>query len=328
LVPLKQVSRLLNPLIKIIIFIGLGIVLYKQVFTNERVEDAFSTLFAEVEGRFPLLMIVVMLMFVNWGIETLKWKLLVSRLDEIGFWRAFQGVLFGVAFSLFTPNRLGEYAGRILVLKHNRIAAIVSSLIGSYSQIVFNMIIGGLAFILYLMMFKGVQSVTYIISMMGIFATVTAFLIISYFNIDIVSVLFNRYSLFRKIAHYVDVVKTYNAKDLKIILAFSAMRYATYCLQFHLLLKYLKTGLHISDALVLLPSTFFLQAILPTMAIFDISLRGEIAYQIISPYAPGGSIKVVAATVLLWLINLIIPAIMGGIAALTFRFFNAEDSSA
>jgi hypothetical protein len=316
--------KLINPLIKISIFLGLGFVLYKQVFTNTSLSDAFDYLMTDIQGRTPLLILVIILMGLNWTIETLKWSLLVNRLDEISFFRAFQGILFGVAFSLFTPNRLGEYGGRVMVLQHHRIAAIVSTLIGSYSQIVVNTMLGALALLLYLVLLRDL-SVYWIIAYIVFLIMGTIFLMVSYFNIDIVSVVFNRYSIFKKIAPYVDIVKVYSAQDLQALLLFSASRYLIYCLQFYALLKFFKAGVPMEHAIVLVPSVFFIQSVLPTLAIADVSIRGEIALQIISDHAAGGALKVVAASVLLWFINLIVPAILGGIAALSFRFVKDED---
>lgn len=310
--------KFLNPAIKIIIFAGLSYVLYKQVFKSDDVHDVLQLLKTDAAGRLPMVISVFLLMFVNWGLETIKWRLLVNRLDSINFRKAFQGVLFGVAFSLFTPNRLGEYAGRVLVLRHNRIAAIVSSLIGSYSQIVVNMIAGGTAFLLYLIFYKHISAYLSI-TIASFLVLGSLFLLISFFNIDVVSIVFNRYSIFKKIAPHVEVVKTYSSSDLRILLFFSALRYMTYALQFQLLLKFFKTGVAFLDAVILIPSVYFLQAIMPTMAIVDVSLRGEIAYQIIGLQSQGGEMKVVAASVLLWLINLIIPAIIGALAALGFQ---------
>lgn len=313
----------INPLIKFSIFVGLGFVLYKQVFKNTDLSEAFSYLSEETTGRFPMLLLVFLLMLLNWTLETMKWRLLVNRLDQISFFKAFQGILFGVAFSLFTPNRLGEYAGRVMALKHHRIAAIVSTLIGSYSQIVVNTIVGAFAFFIYLLLFRELE-IYWLLTYLLFFIGAVFFLLVSYFNLDIASVLFNRYSVFKKIAPYVDVVKTYSAGDLRVLLVLSAMRYGVYCLQFYALLKFFKSGVPFEFAVVLLPVVFFMQSVLPSLAIADVSIRGEIALQVISDYAVGGALSVVAASVLLWFINLIIPALFGGLAALSFRFIPDE----
>lgn len=312
-------SKYLNTFIKLAIFIGLGYVLYKQVLTNADVTTALNSLRDNlIHGRGWFVMVLI-LTVINWSIETIKWRSLVNRLDQIGFRRAFLGVLLGISFSLFTPNRLGEYGGRVLVLKHHRIAAIVSTLIGSYSQIVANMSIGGLACIIYLWKYMHIS--TYLVfSAFIIYLCLAIFLVISYFNIDVVSVVFKKYSIFKKISEYVEVVKQYSFQDLRKLLILSTLRYGIYCMQFYLLLKVFKTGVKFADGLVLVPNVFFLQGILPTMAIFDVSLRGQVAVQIISDFATGELFQVVAASLVLWFINLIVPACIGGISMLAFNF--------
>lgn len=316
---MKVLSKYLNTFIKLLIFIGLGVVLYKQVLSNTDLKIALKSLKENlIDGR-GWFMMVLILTVINWSLETVKWRLLVNRLDQISFFRAFLGILLGISFSLFTPNRLGEYGGRVLVLKHHRIAAIVSTLIGSYSQIVANMSIGGFALIIFLWKYMHLH-IYYIIAISSVYIILAGFLFVSYFNIDIVSVLFKKYSVFKKISEYVEVVKQYSANDLKRLLILSVFRYGIYCMQFFLLLKVFKTGLKWIDGVVLIPNVFFVQGILPTMAIFDVSLRGQVAVQFISDFAQGEMFQVVAASLVLWFINLIVPSLIGGFFALFFKF--------
>lgn len=316
---LKVLRKYLNTFIKLLIFIGLGVVLYKQVLSNTDLKIALKSLKENlIDGR-GWFMMVLILTVINWSLETVKWRLLVNRLDQISFFRAFLGILLGISFSLFTPNRLGEYGGRVLVLKHHRIAAIVSTLIGSYSQIVANMSIGGFALIIFLWKYMHLH-IYYIIAISSVYIILAGFLFVSYFNIDIVSVLFKKYSVFKKISEYVEVVKQYSANDLKRLLILSVFRYGIYCMQFFLLLKVFKTGLKWIDGVVLIPNVFFVQGILPTMAIFDVSLRGQVAVQFISDFAQGEMFQVVAASLVLWFINLIVPSLIGGFFALFFKF--------
>ncbi|MCO5248467.1 MAG: flippase-like domain-containing protein [Chitinophagales bacterium] len=311
--------KYLNTILKLIFFIGLSIALYRRVFTNEDFHGAIFALKENlIHGR-GFFVIAVLLSFLNWSVESVKWKSLVTKLTPISFGKSFLGILFGIAFSLFTPNRLGEYGGRVLVLKDHKIAAIVSTLIGSYSQIVVNMTIGGIAGFIYL--WKYVHLSPYLLFTVSIFFLIwMVFLFVSFFNIEIVSVLFRKYSFFKKIAEYVDVVKLYQFHELRNLLFLSFFRYSIYCLQFFLLLKVFRVGIHFFEGIVLIPSVFFLQSILPTMAIFDLSLRGQIAVEIIGTYAKGGLVVVVAASTVLWFINLIVPSIIGGVVALFYKF--------
>lgn len=316
--------KILNQAIKVILFVGLFVILYKQVFKNEDLTAILSTIQEHVKGRYALLIFVIILMIINWTLETIKWKLLVDKLDNISFSRAISGILFGIAFSLFTPNRLGEYGGRVLVLRHHRIAAIVSTLIGSYSQIVVNMLTGGLALVLFLAFL--VKPGLYWVSGLAIIYVILSFiLVLSYYHLDIFTTIFHKYSIFKKIAPYTDIVKQYDRKELNQLLVISLLRYITYSAQFFLLLKFFKAGVEFFWGLIVVPSVFFIQSILPTMAIVDISLRSEVSLSMMSTIQKDNEVEVVAATVTLWFINLIVPAIIGGIVALGFKFLSTEE---
>ena len=82
-------------------------------------------------------------MLVNWTIETFKWKLAVQKIQRVGFFTAFKAVLSGVSFSVTTPNRVGEYLGRVLYMDEgNRIKAISLTIAGSMSQLLVTLLMG------------------------------------------------------------------------------------------------------------------------------------------------------------------------------------------
>jgi hypothetical protein len=86
---------------------------------------------------------VFVLMIVNWSIETIKWKLSIERIQKINFFKAFKAVLSGVSFSVTTPNRMGEYLGRMLYMNEgNRLRAISITIVGSISQLIITLFMG------------------------------------------------------------------------------------------------------------------------------------------------------------------------------------------
>ena len=94
--------------------------------------------------KMPLLLTIVLLMLVNWFLESAKWKLLLQYIVPTGWLRCFRSVLSGVTVSLFTPNRIGEFAGRVLHLDRGvRIKAAIASVIGSMNQLLITIIAGG-----------------------------------------------------------------------------------------------------------------------------------------------------------------------------------------
>ncbi len=111
-------NKLLNTLIKILIFDDKLFVLYHDLFSNEKIDIAYEHFLLNFNGNYFLLSVVILLMILNWTIESVKWKLLIDKLHPISWLDAIEGILFGVTFSLFTPSRIGEFGGRVFCLKH------------------------------------------------------------------------------------------------------------------------------------------------------------------------------------------------------------------
>lgn len=64
---------------------------------------------------------------------------------QLPLWPAFKAVAAGVAFSQLTPNRVGEYGGRLLLLApQHRWNAVTATLLGSIAQWI-ALLSGGLA---------------------------------------------------------------------------------------------------------------------------------------------------------------------------------------
>ena len=113
-------NRLLNIAVKVLLLAGLLFVLYRQLFANEKMEVAYRHFLETFDGDYILLSLVVLFMILNWGIETVKWKLLIDRIHPLSWLDAVEGILFGVTFSLFTPSRIGEFGGRVFALDTDR----------------------------------------------------------------------------------------------------------------------------------------------------------------------------------------------------------------
>ncbi|MBP6324167.1 MAG: hypothetical protein KA322_03945, partial [Chitinophagales bacterium] len=89
-------NKLLNTLIKVLMFGGLLFVLYRQLFSNEKMDIAYQHFLLNFDGNFLLLSFVILLMVANWSIESIKWKLLIDKLHPISWLEAIEGILFGV----------------------------------------------------------------------------------------------------------------------------------------------------------------------------------------------------------------------------------------
>ena len=94
------------------------------------------------------LSIVLFLMVLNWTIEALKWQRVLRNVQRISLTKAFKAILSGVSFSATTPNRVGEYAGRVLFLDEgNRLRSVSLTIVCSMSQLIITLLMGFLGFI-------------------------------------------------------------------------------------------------------------------------------------------------------------------------------------
>jgi hypothetical protein len=318
--PTRKVSHWLNLLIKAVLFVALAALLYRQVLHNADLHH-FLNEFREGISRKAWLMLsaVGMLTFVNWGIETIKWRLLILKLRPITWRKCVKGILFGITFSLFTPNRIGEFGGRVMAITQNRMPAFVSSLVGSFSQIVVNFTLGGLGLLAFLVIWQHQH-----IYVLAVFALLLLIIItvmhLAYYNLEVWSNLLQRIRMLRKISQYIDIVKRYSAKDLFRLQSLSAFRYLVYSTQYVLMLMIFGVKLNMIKTLVVVASIFFVQMALPTIALLDLGIRGNVAVFFLFPFTEN-ALGIVAATFGLWLMNLIIPGIIGGIVAINFKFF-------
>ena len=75
--------------------------IYKQIFYKSDftiVSEQFQKTIRSPHDSILLILVVIM-MFLNWSLETYKWQLLISKIEKISFFKALQGVLAGVTVS-------------------------------------------------------------------------------------------------------------------------------------------------------------------------------------------------------------------------------------
>ena len=124
------------------ILLKIGIVAFALYFLFEQFNSRQSTSFRslgvldKINSNYFTIIVVIFMMFINWFLEALKWKFLINKIEEISLMTSIRAVFSGITVSTFTPNRIGEYAGRVFCLeKGDRIKAVLITIIGSMSQL-------------------------------------------------------------------------------------------------------------------------------------------------------------------------------------------------
>src|SRR6202000_407629 len=106
---------------------------------------------------------ILLLMLVNWLLESFKWRYLSRKIETISAWGAIEAVFCGLTWAIFTPNRLGEYAGRVLFLPtRKRIHGVSAMAVGAFGQNVITNVLGLSAGLWFLASFFNLNSWIYL----------------------------------------------------------------------------------------------------------------------------------------------------------------------
>ena len=104
-----------NFFIKLGIGLAFAIAIGYQLLLEKDTEALLSSFMDQWSTASAWLVITAILMMpLCWLVESVKWRVLMRPALLLSIPQALKAVLGGVAISLFTPNRIGEYGGRIL----------------------------------------------------------------------------------------------------------------------------------------------------------------------------------------------------------------------
>lgn len=306
---------------KVIIVATAGWYLYKQLFVKNDIREMYFVIEkAWTTTSFGLFSIIVCsLMLVNWSIEAIKWKMMIAKYESITFFQSLEAVFSGVTLSFFTPNRVGEFAGRIFFLeKADRINASLISILGSMSQLLITLVAGGISLIFFLKLFENIEPVIYysIVFLLLVFIIGITFI---YFNINVFHSMLVRLNVPVKFAKIAEVLELFSPLELAKVLSLSAFRYIIFTSQFLLLLKMMDVQTSLPETVIMISMTYLVMAI-PTFALAEFGIRSVVALQFIGMLSTNG-FGIVTSSFLLYIINVAIPAILGAVFVFNFKFF-------
>jgi Lysylphosphatidylglycerol synthase TM region len=302
--------------------------LYKQVKAQPDLPRAIELMRqAPVGPQAWKFWLVVLLSFANWGIEARKWQVLLKVVQPMGFWRALRSVLCGVTVSLNTPNRMGEYGGRILYIDDgNRLKAVSLSIAGGIAQLIVTIVMGcgGLLYLLN-QMHPETGSIfglsTFWVKIMLYLSFCGAFLLLLfYFRMSWLIKLVEKLPYSHKFSHYISVLEDFNANILLKMLFLSAARYIVFVIQYIFMLQLMQVNASAWQSWWIVTVMFWMLAIVPTFAIADLPIRGQISKSLFSMVS-SNALGILAVTFGIWFINLFIPAVAGSLLILGNKFF-------
>ncbi len=304
-----KLGKAAETIIKVLIFIAaVAFAVYKLRSASDA-NDVLRNIPHYWKENYPFLIFVVILMPFNWLIEAFKWKYALRKLHTLSVFKSFQSVMSGVSIGLFTPNRIGEFGGRIMYLPpQKRAEGSVLSMISSYSQFFTTLLFGIPAFLIFLSVVGNSQRLSYTSMVLAIMLAL--FLMVVYFNLKWVYCLLVKIPFLLKYKKKLSPLLEFPRKKLLHLLLLSMLRYVVFLLQFYFICRFFALQIDFHLVVLAVANLYFFMAMLPMFTIGEPGLRAGLTAMFFSSFTLQIA-GVISASVLLWLINVLLVSLLG-----------------
>lgn len=328
----KNIKFFLKYVLGPLLFVWLSWSIYREIRQQPNLALSWQQIKTSLKSpEIGKLIAAIGLMVVNWSIETRKWQLAVRRVQKISFWQGFKAILTGVSFSVTTPNRTGEYLGRVLYMQEgNRLRTISLTILCSMSQLLVTLFAGiiGLLFLWdRILSAEPISGWSSIGLQVLLFGSILALIILTlfYFRVSLFARWIDRLSRKEKFAFLLVELGALNATILWRLLSLSTIRFGVFILQYYLLFSFFGVEVGFVETLWSTSLVFLILAIIPGFALADLGIRGEVNLKVLGLYS-SNAIGIGFTAVIVWFINLIIPALAGSLLILGIKFFSKRPS--
>lgn len=297
--------------LKFVVFAGLvayiGYVLGQQRFDWAVVQEQLRSVNYPERWAAGL----VLLAPVNWAFETLKWQILLRRVEKTTFWDAYRGVLAGLSLGFALPAQLGDTAGRVLSLRTTaRAKAIGASLVSGGMQFYVALVFGAVAWTHHLTVApernnRAGQWLLYLLvgfSALGILFGLVRRRLLGW--------LATRPGL-RRFASYWAVAGQYDDREIGLALVAATVRYLVFSGQFYIALRLVGIGLPSGASVSGVGVVFLAKTVTPAFNLLsDLGVREAAALWVFAPFGIAAPV-LITATLTLWFVNILLPVLVG-----------------
>ena len=297
---LKKLRTYFNNSIGFILFIVCAVAIYNKVANNDNLNqfgDQIKQQFYTI-GFFQWAVLII-LFGLNYLMESIKWKLVLAELSPITILKSYKSVLVGQAFAFFTPARSGDYVGRILFLEAgSKLKGLAQMAWASYAQLLITLFFGSIGLFYNLPFLPWLKWV-------GPFLVAAAWVI--YFHPGNFTGWLKKLSLLQ-----------INTALKGQLVFFAFLKYCVFILQYTWVVKIFNIPIGTLDLWVALSVLFFCLSLIPSIAITDVVIRGQLIVLLLSPFYDN-SLMLICVSTIIWSVNFLLPAIIGSILIINYR---------
>ena len=328
----KNIKIFLNYVLGPLLFAWLSYSVFKQIKNQPNLEESWVNIKASfTDTRVLNFILVFVLMFVNWSLEALKWKISVQGVQPVSFFKSLKAIFSGVSFSVTTPNRTGEYLGRVLYMDDgNRLRVISLTILGSISQLLVTIFFGLVGLLILRPDIDNVSLSGWMewVKDLGIIGASIAFIVLTvfYFRIGWLVKWIDKIPAIKKYIWLINELEKTDTTLLLRLLSISLLRYLVFATQYFLLFRFFGVEVNWWQGFWATAIVFFVMAITPTIELFEVVKKMYVTKEIFAIFTVN-TLAIGFVTTTIWVINLVIPAAIGSLLILGIKFFKKDEAS-
>jgi hypothetical protein len=303
-----KTKQFLVLLIKVLIVAGAFYFIYKQLANNDKLDwQKFIVLFQKKQSITGIAFLLL-LSVLNRFFEILKWQNLVAFIHKITLGEATKQVLGALTAGLFTPNGVGEYAGKALFFEKKETKKVIFlNLICNGIQMILTVIFG----LFGLLYFNAQYHVISIKTVALIFGMVLLLFIILF---SAKKITIKGYSIEKLIHKINEIPKPIHQKNIFL----GICRYLVFSHQYYFLFLAFDVDLPYFSLIATISSVYFLASSLPTFQFLDFAVKGSVAVYFFGILGVNEWIVIFIST-LMWFLNVVLPVVIGTYYVLNFN---------
>lgn len=295
-------------IIKLLITIGVAFYLYQNTSLDEILRQIKNS------NQF-LLVITFFLGFINISLQYFKWKLTVVSVLEINdSKKILSSLLQGLAAAVSTPARLGEYVGRALPFSNKSFLQVtLATLVDKFFSLFIVIILGSLSSILYIHIFYDVfelVTISFLIIVLLFFYLVFLLLFNENFWDNFLFIKIKTSKRFSRYYQKFEVLKKLDKKYKSKMITLSFLFYLCVIIQYSFLVMAFSYDDKLIEYMWVGNLIMFTKTLIPAFTFGELGIRESASVYFIQRIGENPNVGF-NASIFLFLINIIFPAIVG-----------------
>ena len=303
-----KAKQFLVLLVKLLIVGGAFYFIYDQLANNDKLDwQKFIVLFRKNQSIAGI-SFILLLSVLNRYFEILKWQNLAKVIHDISGYEATKQVLAALTAGIFTPNGVGEYAGKALYYPKSEAKKVVFlNLICNGIQMILTVIFGIFGLMYFNAQYNVITSKTVAILFGG-------FIVILIVLFSLKKIKIKGYSIEKLIHKINEIPKSIHQKNILL----GVLRYLVFSHQYYFLFLAFDVDLPYLTLMAAVTSVYFLASSLPTFQFLDFAVKGSVAIYFFGILGVNEWIVIFIST-LMWFLNVVLPVVLGSYFVLNFK---------